>query len=155
MLDMHSLTLLPKKCESPGSLLYRSVFCLYHLAFYLYHIYSECDSGSQQDNDFLIRGRKEKENRIQHDCFRVENGRLGFVRAKLQQGSKAAAGGLSPVTDSCFLSPASQTSYLTASAFPSLYSLHTSALSRQAERQRASVRAGRESIYFSVLLLRS
>lgn len=66
-LDRHPLTPLAKKCGSPGSPLYRSVFRLCHLAFFLYHIYSECDGGSQEDGDLLIRGRKRKENRIQHD----------------------------------------------------------------------------------------
>lgn len=78
-----------------------------------------------------------------------------FVRAGLSQRSEAVLGGLSLVSDYCFLSPVSQTSSLMADAFPSLYSLHTPALRQLAERQRVSARAGRESIYFSVLLLQS
>lgn len=56
-----------------------------------------------------------------------------FVRAGLSQGSEAVLGGLSLVSDYCFLSPVSQTSLLMADAFPSLYSLHTPALRQLAE----------------------
>lgn len=93
-LDRHPLTPLAKKCGSPGSPLYRSVFRLCHLAFFLYHIYSECDGGSQEDGDLLIRGRKRKENRIQHDsdCFRPLSPLQGGKQEAWVCQSKAAAG---------------------------------------------------------------
>lgn len=92
-LDRHPLTPLAKKCGSPGSPLYRSFFRLCHLAFFLYHIYSECDGGSQEDGDLLIRGRKRKENRIQHDsdCFRPLSPLQGGKQEAWVCQSKAAA----------------------------------------------------------------
>lgn len=110
-----------------------------------------------------LRGRKQKGGRIQYACefsepsspFEWRKSVLEFVRAGLSQGSEVVLGGLSLMSDYCFLSPVSQTSSLMADAFPSLYSFHMPALSQQAERQRVSARAGRESIYFSVLLLQS
>lgn len=35
-----------------------SFFCLFHLAFCVKHIYTECDSDSHEENDFLIKGWK-------------------------------------------------------------------------------------------------